>query len=358
MYEYQGLQDIFFIMLYGAATFFALIACVYLLLRSGNAFAEDVRSSHVLRRWTAAFMAAIVGSHVWWVLLGQLFLTDDRLMRNIVAITLDRLTFVPLMMCVLVRMLQDRRRPLWPLILMFAPIAVVAVVCIITRSDIFEPAVEYYTVFLAVTFLIYYVHAVRQYGRWLLDNYADLERKEVWQSLLLLAFILFVHIAYSTNEGALFMEYLAQVNTLIIIAFLLWRVETLRSLTPLPSTERDVEDEDRSNIGQLLAKHCVDAKLYLQHDLTIAQLVAAIGVNRAYLSQYFSSQGINYNTYINGLRINHFISLYQEAVASRRPFTVQKLASESGYRSYSTFSLAFKQRMGQSVTAWMHNSAG
>ena len=34
----------------------------------------------------------------------------------------------------------------------------------------------------------------------------------------------------------------------------------------------------------------------------------------------------------------------------------QQLASESGYRSYSTFSLAFKQRTGQSVTVWMHDT--
>ena len=42
-------------------------------------------------------------------------------------------------------------------------------------------------------------------------------------------------------------------------------------------------------IGQLLAKHCEDAQLYLQTDLTMSQLSAAIGVNRYYLSQYFRS---------------------------------------------------------------------
>ena len=230
MYEYLGLQDMFFMMLYGGAAFFALLACLYLLLRRGNAFAADVRSSLVLRRWTAAFMAAVVASHVWWVLLGQHFLVDDRLVRNIIAITLDYLTFVPLMMCVLIRMLQDRRRPLWPLIPLFAPIAVLAVVCIVTHDDLFMSVVEYYMIFLVVTFIIYYVRAVRQYGRWLLDNYADLERKEVWQSLLLLALILFVHMAYTNNEGSLFMKYLAQVNTIVIIAFLVWRVETLQEL--------------------------------------------------------------------------------------------------------------------------------
>ena len=36
--------------------------------------------------------------------------------------------------------------------------------------------------------------------------------------------------AYTNNEGTLFMEYLAQVNTIIIIGFLLWRVETLQEL--------------------------------------------------------------------------------------------------------------------------------
>ena len=88
---------------------------------------------------------------------------------------------------------------------------------------------------------MYYVRAVRQYGRWLLDNYADLECKEVWQSLLLLAFILFVHMAYSNNEGTLFMEYLAQVNTLVIIAFLLWRVETLQELETWEETNNENE---------------------------------------------------------------------------------------------------------------------
>ena len=103
-------------------------------------------------------------------------------------------------------------------------------ICIALRSDVFELAVELYMAVMAVAFLVYYVQAVRQYGRWLLDNYADLERKEVWQSLLLLAFILFVHVAYSTNGGALVTEYLSQVNTFVIIAFLVWRVDTLQEL--------------------------------------------------------------------------------------------------------------------------------
>ena len=112
-----------------------------------------------------------------------------------------------------------------------------------------------------------------------------------------------------------------------------------------------------SNIEQLLAERCVSTQLYLQHDLTLYQLTQSIGTNRTYLSQYFSSRGTTYNAYINDLRIKHFMNLYHEAIAANRGVTVQQLAHDSGYRSYSTFSLAFKHRMGQSVTAWMRETA-
>ena len=118
-----------------------------------------------------------------------------------------------------------------------------------------------------------------------------------------------------------------------------------------------VGGETLAQIERLLTEHCVSTQLYLQHDLTLQQLAQAVGTNRSYLSQYFSRQGITYNTYINNLRINHFISHFQEVVAARLPFNLQQLASDSGYRSYSTFSLAFKQRTGQSVTAWMRNTS-
>ena len=160
----------------------------------------------------------------------------------------------------------------------------------------------------------------------------------------------------------------------MLICYLLWRVETLCDLSiQFASAESEAGGYQSSsksfsqinrdcstmvalpakNIGALLQQHCIDTQLYLQHDLNLSQLAKAIGTNRLYLSQYFSSQGITYNAYINDLRINHFISLYREVIAIQKPVSAQQLASESGYRSYSTFSLAFKQRMGQSVTAWM-----
>ena len=149
-----------------------------------------------------------------------------------------------------------------------------------------------------------------------------------------------------------------------MICYLLWRVETLSDLSirqPLAvNEEENATPENQKNLDEMevfLQKRCIDTQLYLQHDLTVSQLAQAIGTNRFYLSQYFSAQNMTYNTYINNLRIQHFVSLYHEAAAAGRDLTAQELARESGYRSYSTFSLAFKQRMGQSVTAWMRDQA-
>ena len=145
----------------------------------------------------------------------------------------------------------------------------------------------------------------------------------------------------------------------------MWRVETLSDLSIHTTDEEEeivttenVEDNKlplsiRNSIESLLQQHCIDTRLYLQNDLSIFQLAQSIGTNRFYLSQYFSSQGTTYNAFINNLRINHFVSLYQGAVTAKRSFTAQQLAQESGFHSYRTFSDAFKRKMGQSVTAWM-----
>ena len=88
-------------------------------------------------------------------------------------------------------------------------------------------------------------------------------------------------------------------------------------------------------------------------------------MNRYYLSQYLASQGTSYYTYIHDLRIHYFINRYREtcsasqpAGANGQPITAQQLAQECGYHSYSTFSTAFKQRIGQSVTSWMREENG
>ena len=376
MYEQDFQDDLLFMMLYGAVAMLSLIASCYLLFRRGNAFAPDIASPVRLRRWTAAFFACMTLSHVWYLPILFLTTSDNVKLGYLVGAMLDYLMLVPLAIVVLFSMLQDRRRPLWPVAVMTAPPFVIMAWCVVSRSDALPSMLYGYLLLLGVCLITYMVRATRQYGSWLRDNYADLEHKEVWHSFVVLAVMLLVFGIYSIGIRGPVYQYVFQINDVVLICYLLWRVETLSELNiPVFDAEEgeagsteDVEDNDlplpvrngstlaalpAKDIELLLQKYCIDSQLYLRPALTLPELAKAVGTNHFYLSQYFSSQGMSYNAYINDLRINHFISLYREAVDAQRSITAQQLALESGYRSYNTFRDAFKRKTGQSVTAWM-----
>lgn len=346
-------EMVLFFMLYGGVALAALIASIYLCVRRGNAFNPDMTPPLRLRRWAAAFFAVASLGHLWWYLFFILS-GDIHSVSYLVVTMLDCAGLLTTIAGTLFAMLQDRRRPVWPIVMTTIPFMVLMVLNIVYPDGYFIYIAIIYFLLVYVSFTIYMVFAVRQYGRWLRDNYADLEHKEVWTSYVLVIVLLLLVITYGFDTGTLTVSYLVQFFGLVLGGLLLWRVETLPQLDSV-IVEQQAQQPSTipSNIEQLLTERCVGTQLYLQHDLTILQLAQAIGTNRTYLSQYFSCQGTTYNAYINDLRINHFISRYHEAAAAHHPITAQQLASDSGYRSYSTFSLAFKQRMGQSVTAWM-----
>ena len=211
----------------------------------------------------------------------------------------------------------------------------------------------------------------------------------MWLSQAVAFFCMLAFVLYIVAENMV-LFYCLHIVDLVLVFLLVWRVETLPELdapsadetfTP-PALERPVSASpaesafvpdtmpimptqpeqpsasrvsiDLDQMEQLLREHCVATQLYLENNLTLQMLAQAVGTNRYYLSQYFSRQGITYNIYINNLRVNHFISRYQELAAAGQPVVAQQLASESGFRSYSTFARAFVLRTGQSVTAWIN----
>jgi len=294
MYEPEILRDVPFMMFYAVVAAMSMIACFYLLFRRGNAFAPDVTSPVRLRCWTAAFFAAMTLSHMWYMPIAFLTSNDDVKLGCYIGAMLDYLMLVPLAIAVLFAMPQDRWRPLWPIAMMAAPPVVIIAWCIVTRSDTLLPLLYAFLLLLGICLLIYMVRALRQYGRWLRDNYADLEHKEVWQSFVVLAVMLLVFGIYAIGVRGPVYQYVFQINDIILICYLLWRVETLSDLSISQPINQPVAlplQATRGSIGLLLQQYCIDTQLYLQHDLTLLQLAKAIGTNRFYLSQYFSNQG-------------------------------------------------------------------
>ena len=298
-------------------------------------------------------------AHVWWILF-YTYSDDTSSVIYGLLVAIDCMVLPPVFVGTLLNMLQDRRRPLWPIVVVMTPCAVIAVLqTALPDIDITTPNMIYGLV-LAVAVIIYMVVAVRQYGRWLRDNYADLEHKEVWLSLALLIGFMTLLMSFEYTDNYV-MSTIAHLTGFPLAGLLLWRVETLKDLSTDNSTDETNhtplllrgELGEASNIALLLEKHCEDTQLYLQQDLTLQQLATAIGTNRTYLSQYFTNQGTSYYAYIHDLRIRYFVARYRELAAAHEPIVAQQLAQESGYHSYSTFSTAFKQRMHKSVAAWM-----
>ena len=133
---------------------------------------------------------------------------------------------------VLLAMLQDRRRPLWPWLAVQAPVVVLGAAGIWGRSWLWGYTLAHYWQLGSIAvFVAYYVVALRQYGGWLRLNFADLEHKQVWQSLALALVLFAIYGLYTSNMGEMPREYLSQLLTVAIVAFLVWRAETLQELS-------------------------------------------------------------------------------------------------------------------------------
>ncbi len=382
MYQQAGLQDYVYMTLYVIVTITAILSSLYLLRKRPDQ-TKGAKSPLPLRRWAAAFLIAAAMSHIWWPVIGNVVLNDDIFMRNAVNIGLDTITLVPLMMATLLRMLQDRKRPIWPAFVAVVPAAALCFgMGVVGRNADYEWLLSDYILFVAVGFVVYMTFAVHKYSKWLRDNYADLENKEVWQSMLLMLAILLMFVCYKSNYGGFLSEYIVQINTIILIGFLVWRVETLPILNTEPETTESIDDyyartlenhknsnednemddnnkstdnervDNLAHIGLLLTTRCEIPKLYLQYDMSLNRLCISIGTNRTYLSTYFHQQGITYNTYINRLRIEHFMRLYREP-STTMPLTIQEMAQQSGFLSYRTFASAFKKITGMTASEWM-----
>ena len=237
----------------------ALLTGCYLLFSKANAFATDITPPVRLRRWTGVFLVSIAMNHVWYMPLFFLSSSDDILSIELIGGMLDNLTVFPLSIAILLVMLQDRRRPLWPICVLTAPIALGMAVCIVKHSSALYPIIYAYVVLLTFGSIIYMVREVRRYGRWLRDNYADLENKEVWQSFVVLAIILLVYVFYEFSDDGPAYPYVMQAVSIVLNCYLLWRVETLSDMS-IPATHghEDLAPHtlaDDNDLSQSTARH-------------------------------------------------------------------------------------------------------
>jgi len=355
-------QDFLFAMLYGGVALTAIFAGSYLVLRRANCFAPEINSPLSIRRSTAAFLFALAASHLWWLLLYYQPIVEPSPVYLMISLGLDVIITMPLLLNAMASMMQDRKHPCWPILVSVIIGLTVLLLSYMAKTNMaIGPIIGFAALLLFnLGVLIRYIW---KYGQWLKDNYADLEYKEVWQNLIILFAFMLLTIVYGLVGASKGFEIVTEFVDILLVLFLVWRVENLQTLeesaddtSEEPSEPSPAEGLVFTKIETLLEKYCIEQKYYLHKDVTLSQLAKLIGTNRTYLSQYFGKRGLSYNAYINGLRIQNFKDLYKEAMTSGRPFTAAQLSLESGFSSYSTFSAAFKQYEGQTVSSWMQEN--
>ena len=170
--EHTSAQSILFFILYGVTGVMPLVAALYLLLRPCNVFSASIKPPVRLRRWAAAFFAFSSLTHVWWL---QFFIYSydfDSASYKLIILT-DCVLLLTTIAGTMLSMLQDRRRPLWPVLAAMLPFVGIGVVLMVHPSELLQQIAEAYILLLCLLFAVYMVFAIRRYGRWLNDNYAD-----------------------------------------------------------------------------------------------------------------------------------------------------------------------------------------
>lgn len=111
------------------------------------------------------------------------------------------------------------------------------------------------------------------------------------------------------------------------------------------------QDGQVKRMIQRLEKVLAEKKLYLNPNLTRANLAEELGVSEVYISSLLND-GMNISFYelINRYRVEEAIRLIQNGKLNQ--FTVEALAKEAGFRSKSTFNKAFKQLTGTTPTRY------
>ena len=163
------MEDLFFVTLYGGVAMLNAAAAFYLLLRRSNAIAPEVTFPIRLRRWAAAFLMASALSHMLWIL----YANHPSPTGYKVFCGLDILLSFPTIAGILLAMLQDRHRPVWPVLVMLSLAVPVWVLSLVREEDALSVPLSIYVTALIVLMMLFMFFAVRRYGRWLRDNYAD-----------------------------------------------------------------------------------------------------------------------------------------------------------------------------------------
>jgi AraC-like DNA-binding protein len=190
---------------------------------------------------------------------------------------------------------------------------------------------------------------VRQYQKYIRNNYSNIENVDLSWIRPVFLFAIVSQISwlitsiYANTLGDI-IYYLSSIAMWLIVLYYSWDFNPINTQKV---AQQPVQMPTSQPINeQLLEQLMTTEQIYLNKDLKVGDLARAMGTNRTYMSKYISSVlGMTFYDYINKMRIEHMsIPLMDE----HPEYTLEHIAMESGFGSISTFRRAYIKCTGKS----------
>ncbi len=197
----------------------------------------------------------------------------------------------------------------------------------------------------------------KKYLAYVRKNFSNIDKIDISWLKPVFFFTIFSQLSwlFTSIYGSIFVDIVYYLSTI-----LMWLVVLYYSLDFQPiHIDEDCSESMTPNthssplpIGKL-EKITEERQLYLNPNLTVADLAHELNTNRTYVSNYLSQNiGRTFYDYINGLRI---IKVSVPLIEQHPEYTFEFIASKSGFASISTFRRAFVKEVGMTPSQYAAN---
>ncbi len=235
---------------------------------------------------------------------------------------------------------------------MVVPLVAFSIVYAITGSRILMYVDLGYVGLFCIVMVARILLSVSRYDRYIRDNYSNLEHIDLkWllsvTTVWLLCLIVWVCFYICGNIRLIVVFYLISLSgwtLLIVCSDRLIDVPVDDSASGTADAAASAAGTQLPELKERLSETMNSEKLYLDSNLTLNDLAAALRTNRTYLSSLLNRElNMPFYDYVNSFRISHACRMLEENPA----LTIHEVAGKCGFNSISTFRRAFVRTAGK-----------